>query len=107
MEIYECFEIIVQVLIWFLAGCWLVAVIRTIKNRYAPLKKERAVVVDVYKEQRPSRFPQVWKQELFMVVFEVEKKRLAFPVSDFSARSYKKGQKGTLCYKGNKLIEFR
>lgn len=79
---------------------------KIIWNQYAPVKTERAEVVDIYKTDVVSRYPGVCKQERYVVVFQTKHKKLSFDVSPFSVGRYKKKQKGTLKYKGNKMISF-
>ena len=42
-----------------------------------------------------------------MIVFSVNGKKKSFYVSQFSYNGYKVNEKGTLKYKGNKLISFK
>jgi hypothetical protein len=46
------------------------------------------------------------KRYRYAVVFSAEGKRFSFYVSEFSFGGYRKGERGMLTYKGNKIIDF-
>ena len=81
--------------------------VRFVKNRYAPVKTVRAVVVDKNKVETFSKYSGTGKSEKYVVVFSVDGKKKSFYVSQFSYNGYKINQKGTLKYKGDKLMEFK
>ena len=81
--------------------------VRLVKNRYAPIKKVEAVVVDKNKVETFSKYSGTGKSEKYVVVFSVDGKKKSFYVSQFSYNGYKINQKGMLKYKGEKLIEFK
>ena len=87
-------------------ACWLLIVIKFIKNKFASVKTVNAMVVDKYKTQTVSRIQGTFKSERYIVVFLVGNKKLAFDVSEFSFQGYKIKEKGTLKFKGNKIIDF-
>ena len=99
------------VMISLFAGIGLLAavgiLVRLVKNRYAPIKKVKAVVVDKNKVETFSKYSGTGKSEKCVVVFSVDGKKKSFYVSQFSYDGYKINQKGTLKYKGDKLIEFK
>ena len=80
--------------------------IRTIKNRYAPIKTVKAVVIDKNKIETFSKYSGNGKAEKYVIVFSVNGKKKSFCVSQFSYNGYRINEKGTLKYKGDKLIEF-
>lgn len=86
--------------------CWILLIIKFIKNKYSSVKTVKAVVVDKYKAQNVSRIQGAFKTERYIVVFSAGNKKLAFDVSEFSFQSYKINEKGTLKYKGSKIIDF-
>jgi len=47
------------------------------------------------------------KKESYIVVFDTGNKKLSFMVSEFSFANYRVGEKGTLTYKGDRLIDFK
>ncbi len=71
------------------------------------MKTVWAEVVDKYQTNFVSKYPGASKQENYIVVFATQDTKLAFAVSEFSYRHYKIKEKGTLTYKGNKLISFQ
>ena len=80
---------------------------RTIKNRYAPIKTVKAVVIDKNKIETFSKYSGNGKAEKYVIVFSVNGKKKSFYVSQFSYNGYRINEKGTLKYKGDKLIEFK
>ena len=80
---------------------------RTIKNRYAPIKKVKAVIIDKNKIESFSKYSGNGKAEKYVIVFSVNGKKKSFYVSQFSYNGYKVNEKGILKYKGNKLISFK
>ena len=82
-------------------------IVRTIKNRYAPIKKVKAVIIDKNKIESFSKYSGNGKAEKYVIVFSANGKKKSFYVSQFSYNSYRVNEKGTLKYKGNQLIEFR
>ena len=81
--------------------------IRTIKNRYAPIKTVKAVVIDKNKIETFSKYSGNGKVEKYVIVFSINGKKKSFYVSQFSYNGYRINEKGTLKYKGDKLIEFK
>ena len=82
-------------------------IVRTIKNRYAPIKPVKAVVIDKNKVETFSKYSGNGKSEKYVIVFSIDGKKKSFYVSQFSYNGYRVKEKGTLTYKGNKLIEFK
>ena len=78
-----------------------------VRNKYARVKTVKAQIVDKFKADKftriygsPARAPQ------YFVVFQIGSKRKSFRVAEFSYGGYKIGERGTLKYKGDKLIDF-
>ena len=94
--------IIILVLIF-----WLLIIGKLIAGRCAPVKVVNAKVADKYTPCTASKYPAIFKQKRYIVVFEVRDKKLSFNVSEFSYGNYKIGDKGTLKYKGSKIIDFK
>ena len=82
-------------------------IVRTIKNRYAPIKAVKAVVIDKQKVEIFSKYSGNGKSEKYVIVFSIDGKKKSFYVSQFSYNGYRVNEKGTLKYKGDKLIEFK
>ena len=82
-------------------------IVRTIKNRYAPIKKVKAVIIDINKIESFSKYSGSGQTEKYVIVFSVNGKKKSFYVSQFSYNGHKVNENGTLKYKGNKLISFK
>ena len=87
--------------------CWFLIIRKTIINKCATVETVKAKVVDKYKPDIVSNYPGTFKPKRYVVIFEAKGKRLSFDVSEFSYDNYKINEKGTLQYKGNKIISFQ
>lgn len=96
---------IVFVSIWILAGIFLI--IKFVKNKIAPVKTVKAQVTNKHRQEVFSKYSGAGKQYKYVIVFSAEGKILSFYVSEFSYNGYKVNERGTLTYKGNRLINFR
>lgn len=81
--------------------------VKLIKNRVAPVRTVKAVVLDKQKVEIFSKYSGTGKQEKYVVVFSVDGKKKSFYVSHFSYGGYRLNEKGTLKYQGDKLIDFK
>ena len=81
--------------------------VRLVKNRYAPIKTVKAVVIDKNKVETFSKYSGTGKHEKYVIVFSVGGKKKSFYVSRFSYGGYRVNEKGMLKYKGDKIIEFK
>lgn len=81
--------------------------VKAVKNRYAPVRSVKAVVIDKNKVETFSKYSGTGKSEKYVIVFSVGGKKKSFYVSQFSYNGYRINEKGTLKYKGDKLIEFK
>ena len=86
--------------------CWILIAKRFLVNQFAPVKSVKAEVFDKYQSNTVSRIPRIYKREQYIVVFAAKEKKLSFCVSEFSYGDYKVKDKGTLKYRGNKIISF-
>ena len=94
---------------WIMMGFWCILsvllLIKLARYIFAPVKTARATVVDKSKTRLLStKDPQRYR---YTVVFSVEGKKRGFYISEFSYGGYRVGERGTLTYKGDRLIEFR
>ena len=80
--------------------------IRVMKNILAPVKTENAVVVDKQTVEHFSKYSGNGKHTKYVIVFSVDGKKRSFYVSQFSYNGYRVNEKGTLTYKGDRLIDF-
>ena len=87
--------------------CWILVIAKIIINKFSPVKTVKAEVVDKYKPDIVSNYHGTFKPKRYIVVFATKDKRLSFDVSEFSYNNYKINDKGTLKYKGNRIISFQ
>jgi hypothetical protein len=82
---------------------------RLICNFFSKEKQENAIVVNKqrYDRQvyRKSQSPFVKKE--YVITFQCGNKKRYFDVSELSYGNYRINQKGTLRYKGSRLIDFK
>ena len=100
-------DIVNVVALVFFLSVWTIIVIKFVSNKCATVKTLKAKVVDKYKPDIVTKHPGRFKQDSYIVVFETKDKKLSFNVSEFSYGNYKINEKGTLKYKGNKIISFK
>lgn len=81
--------------------------VKVVTNRYTPIKTAKAVVIAKNKVETFSKYSGTGKSEKYVIVFSVNGKKKSFYVSQFSFNGYRVNEKGTLKYKGDKLIEFK
>lgn len=81
--------------------------VKAVKNRCAPIKTAKAIVIDKNKVENFSKYSGTGKSEKYVIVFSVNGKKKSFYVSQFSYNGYRINEKGTLKYKGDKLIDFK
>lgn len=87
---------------------WLVLILlmafRFLRQRLAPEKSVWAQVVDKHKIEFFSR---TGPRARYTVVFQTDSgKKLSFYVSEFSFGGYRRGETGTLKYRGDRIIDF-
>jgi len=91
-------------------GIWVLAVIgilkKAVKNKFAPVQTVQAVVIDKHKLQFFSKYSGTGRQEKYVIVFSAEGKKRSFYVSKFSYDRYKLNEKGTLKFRGDRIIQF-
>lgn len=80
--------------------------VRLIRNRRAPVRTVKAEVADKFKQETFSKYRGSGKSARYVIVFLAEGKKRPFYVSEFSYGGYRIGEKGTLKWKGDRLIDF-
>ena len=80
--------------------------VKLVKNRIAPVRTVKAIVLDKQKVEIFSKYSGTGKREKYVIVFSVDGKKKSFYVSQFSYGGYRLNEKGTLKYQGDKLIDF-
>ena len=101
------YGIVNTILMLLFSLCWILIIRKVIINKCAPVKTVKAKVIDKHKPNIISNYPGTFKPECYTVVFETKDKKLLFYVSEFSYSNYKINDKGTLKYKGTKIISFQ
>ena len=82
----------------------LLAVVRLFGWRFSPVRKAKGEVIHKQTVENFSKYS--GKKVQYAVVFLVNGKRKSFYVSAFSYNGYRVGEKGTLTYRGDRLIDF-
>lgn len=83
-----------------------VIAVRFLRNKLAPVRRVKAVVVDKQKLETFSKYAGNGKRTKYVVVFSANDKKVSFYVSEFSYKGYRLNETGTLTYKGNRIIDF-
>ena len=89
-----------------LLGLCLFVGVKWMIRRYGPVKSVKAKIVDKHKSEVVSKYAGNGKAIRYVVTFEIAGKRKGFYVSEFSYAGYRKGETGTLQYRGNRIIDF-
>ena len=100
-------DIINVIVIVLLFLFWSLIISKFIAGRYATVKTVKAEVFDKYKTRTVSKYPSAFRGEHCIVVFATKNRKLSFLVSEISYNNYKIKEKGTLKYKGRKIISFQ
>lgn len=92
--------------IGFLVFLFAAPMIRMLRSVIGPTKTAKAVVQKKYVAQSFSKYAGNGVKEKHMIVFDIEGKTKSFQVSAFSYDGYHVKEKGTITYKGDKLLKF-
>ena len=93
---------------WILVvAIYLVILVRFCISRFGPVKRVSAVVVHKQKVELTAPKSPSGKVVRYAVTFQFGDKRKSFYVSELSYQGYRKGEKGTLTYRGDRLIDFQ
>ncbi len=80
---------------------------KPLQDRLAPVKTVKAQVVDKFVANGFSKiYSPIAKRPRYYVVFAVGNKKRSFSVSELSYGGYQLHERGTLKYKGCKLVDF-
>lgn len=93
----------------FFSVCMLGMVIyfvRIFRSKFGPIKKVKATVINKQKVESFSKYSGTGVHTRYAVTFLANEKHLSFYVSEFSYNGYRKGETGTLTYRGDRLIDF-
>ena len=100
------YEKIQTIGLFLILGLCLFVAIKWLVRQYGPVKTAKAKVVDKCKTETFSKYAGNGKAIRYVVTFEIAGKRKGFYVSEFSYGGYRKGETGTLKYRGNRIIDF-
>lgn len=85
---------------------WIICQI--LRNKYAKIKTVKAQVADKFQADKFARlYGSAARKPQYYVVFRVNGKKKSFRISEFSYGGYRIGERGTLKYKGDKLVDFK
>ena len=85
---------------------WVAVIVRFLRNSFGRIRTVEAVVVDKHKPEGFSQYAGSGRKNRHVVVFEFEGKRKGFYVSEFSYDGYRLKERGTLTYRGERLLGF-
>ena len=84
------------------------SIYQVLRNKYAKVKSVKAQVVDKFKADKFTKiYGSSARAPQYYVVFQIDKRKKTFRISEFSFGGYSVGERGTLKYKGDKLIDFK
>jgi hypothetical protein len=91
-------------------GLWtallILSAVSIFRRFFAKPKTVSAEVVGKQTVEWFSKYAGNGKRTRYVVNFLVEGKKKSFYVSEFSYNGYRKGERGTLTYQGDRLIDF-
>lgn len=91
----------------FFAVIYSIIMARFFKSRFGKTVTVSATVVHKQKVEQKSFKAPLYTRVKYAVTFQIGNKRKSFYVSELSYRGYRKGEKGTLTYRGDRLINFQ
>lgn len=83
-----------------------IIIVRLCWSRFGPVRKVAAEMVHKQTVEFTAPKSPNGKVIKYAVTFEFQKKRKSFYVSELSYKGYRKGEKGMLTYRGDRLIDF-
>ncbi len=91
------------------ATIWVGILIRIFRDRLCKTTEAAAIVVNkqCFEKQTFSKSWAPTSNKKYVVTFLVGDKKLHFDVSEFSYKGYRINERGTLKYKGSRLIDFK
>ena len=88
------------------ASLWVFVGVKLLLRRLGPVRTVKAKVLDKHKAETFSKYSGTGKAVRYVVTFEIDGKRKGFYVSELSYDGYRRGETGTLKYKGDRIIDF-
>ena len=83
-----------------------ICVVRLLRGYFGRAQTVKAEVIGKQTVEQFSKSSGSGKRVKYVVIFSAEGEKLSFYVSEFSYNGYHKGEKGTLTYKGKRLVDF-
>ena len=99
-------NLIPMIALGLLIAYWILFFVKLLANRFAPVEKAPAEVVHKQTVDHFSKTSATGKRSRYVVVFSVKGKKKSFYVSEFSYGYYRLHEKGTLEYRGDRLLGF-
>ena len=90
----------------FFAVVYGIILFRFLRSRFGKTVSVSATVVHKQKVEQKSFKTPPYISYKYAVTFQMGNKRKSFYVSELSYQGYRKGEKGTLTYRGDRLIDF-
>ena len=90
----------------FVVALYLVILVRYCISRFGKIKTVSAQVVHKQTVELIAPRSPSGKHIKYAVTFQMGNKRKSFYVSELSYHGYRKGEKGKLTYRGDRLIDF-
>ena len=91
----------------FFAVVYGVIMFRLLRSRFGKTVSVSATVVHKQKVEQKSFKTPPFTTVKYAVAFQIGNKRKSFYVSEISYGGYRKGEKGILTYRGDRLISFQ
>ena len=99
-------NIYTYLILGFIFVIYLIILVRFCYSRFGSVKKVAATVVHKQKVEWTAPRSPKGKRTQYAVTFQIGEKTRSFYVSAFSYDGYRKGEKGMLTYRGNRLMDF-
>ncbi|MBR3979024.1 MAG: DUF2500 family protein [Oscillospiraceae bacterium] len=105
-------ESVQKVIILLEIACTLILfgsiIYQAFRNKFAKVETAKAQVIDKFKQDKFAKiYSSAARTSQHYVVFQIGNKKKSFRVSEFSYGGYRIGERGTLKYKGDKLVHFK
>lgn len=105
-------ELVHKVIILLAKACTLFLfgriIYQILRNKFAKVRMVKAQVVDKFKADKFAKiYGSAARTPQYYVVFQIGSKKKSFRISEFSYGGYRIGERGTLKYKGDKLVDFK
>ena len=100
---FDAYRIVSGIFVILILLLYVAAAFRFLRGRFG---KIRTVTAEVVGKQTVEQVSKYGKQYKYAVTFRIEGKNKSFYVSEFSYNGYRKGERGKLTYRGDRIIDF-